>query len=345
MRRRSVIIAAIGLAALATAYVFYWFLLARTIGQDISTWTALRRSEGYAVSYAQSPIEGFPLSVTVRFRDPQIVSPGGRWRWRGAETRLRVLPWAPYDLQFAAPGSHSLSIAGGLARELSLDSRRLGLDLHLRDGVLPDRFALTLIGASVHDSRAGNATIERLASEVRLPWLTARDPSRSDFDLLAGVVGFTLPAGVEAPLGHEISALHIAAQIMGALPDAAPRQALAAWSTAGGDVELRQAELSWGPLWAKGDGTLAFDSSMQPLFAGSVAVAGLGEALDRLAEAGLVQAGSARMAKLMFATVAAPPSEGGAPQVKLPLTIQDGYVYTGPVRLAPLKPLDWSWLP
>jgi len=84
---------------------------------------------------------------------------------------------------------------------------------------------------------------------------------------------------------------------------------------------------------------------MQPLFAGSVAVAGLGSVLDRLAQAGLVQTRSAGMAKLMFAALAAPPPDGGAPQVKLPLTVQDGYIYTGPIRLAPLKPLDWSWLP
>jgi hypothetical protein len=346
MRRRSVIIAATGLAALAIGYVIYWFLLARTIEQDILAWTAQRRAEGYAISYAQSPIGGFPLSVTVRFRDPDLAPPGGSWRWQGAETRLRVLPWAPYELQFSAPGHHRLSIAGKIAHDISIESRWVSLDLHLKGGIVPDRFALSLLDASVEDSRAGTTTIERLASEARLPWPPARDPSKSNLDLLAGASGVRLPEAVKAPLGREVPTVHLAAQIMGAVPDAAaPRLALLAWSAGGGDVELRQLELSWGPLWAKGDGTLAFDTAMQPLFAGSVAVAGLGSVLDRLAQAGLVQSQSAGMAKLMFAALAAPPPEGGAPQVKLPLTVQDGYVYTGPIRLAPLRPLDWSWLP
>ena len=98
-------------------------------------------------------------------------------------------------------------------------------------------------------------------------------------------------------------------------------------------------------FWLKGDATLAFDRALQPLFAGSFAIANIGTLLDKLVTAGILPVGTAQGAKFMFAALAATPPEGGPPQVKLPLTIQDGTLYMGPIKLAALRPLDWSWLP
>ncbi|HEX4571253.1 MAG TPA: DUF2125 domain-containing protein, partial [Dongiaceae bacterium] len=101
----------------------------------------------------------------------------------------------------------------------------------------------------------------------------------------------------------------------------------------------------WGGLWMRGDATLALDRALQPLLAGSFAVANPGQVLDKLAAAGALAPATAQTAKIMFAAIAVTPPGGGMPQVKLPLTIQDGYLYSGPIRLAALRPLDWSWLP
>ena len=103
--------------------------------------------------------------------------------------------------------------------------------------------------------------------------------------------------------------------------------------------------MEWGPLAAAGDGTITFDQDMQPLAAGTLRVAGLGETLDLLSNAGLIATGQATIAQVMFGAVAQPPAGGGRPQVKLPLTVQDGFVYIGPIKLAPLPPLDWSHVP
>ena len=67
--------------------------------------------------------------------------------------------------------------------------------------------------------------------------------------------------------------------------------------------------------------------------------------VGQLAATDLLPPGTAADAKLMIAALATVPPEGGIPQVKLPLTIQDRYLYMGPIKLAALRPLDWSWLP
>ena len=160
MRRRPLIFIAIGLAALVIAYAVYWFILARIVAQDIAGWTGFYRSQGYAVSYEVPPLSGFPFAVTARFIHPDIAAPDGRWRWQGAEVRLRVQPWAPYELQFAGLGSQKLSIAGAQAREIGITADALGLDVHLKDGLEADRFGFTLTHGAIDDSRIGKTLVE-----------------------------------------------------------------------------------------------------------------------------------------------------------------------------------------
>ena len=345
MRRRPLILTAIGLAALVIAYAVYWFMLARIVAQDIAGWTGFYRSQGYAVSYEVPPLSGFPFAVTARFLHPDVAAPDGHWRWQGEEVRLRIQPWAPYELQFTGLGSQKLSIAGTQAREIAITADLLGLDVHLKDGLEADRFGFTLTHGAIDDSRIGKTLVESLTADGRFPAPPPTDATRSSLDLIAHLARLTLPPGVDAPLGREIYSAHLVAQVMGPIPPGPPREALPAWSAAGGDVELREVQLLWGGLWLKGDATLAFDKALQPLFAGSFAIANIGSLLDKLVTAGILPVATAQGAKIMFAALATTPSEGGPPQVKLPLTIQDGTLYMGPIKLAALRPLDWSWLP
>ena len=78
MRRRPLILTAIGLAALVIAYAVYWFMLSRIVAQDIAGWTGFYRSQGYAVSYEVPPLSGFPFAVTARFIHPDVAAPDGR---------------------------------------------------------------------------------------------------------------------------------------------------------------------------------------------------------------------------------------------------------------------------
>src|SRR6516164_7359378 len=64
MRRRSLTLALIGLAALAILYTIYWIILGRILDENIAGWAALRRAEGYAVSYEATSIGGYPFTLT-----------------------------------------------------------------------------------------------------------------------------------------------------------------------------------------------------------------------------------------------------------------------------------------
>jgi hypothetical protein len=346
MPRRLLISATLGIAVLVVAYTVYWFLLARTVDRDIAAWVGFYRQQGYAISYSRARLDGFPFGVEARFLAPDVAAPHGLWHWRGAETRLVVLPWAPYDLQVTAPGHHQLSLGGPEPREVAITARAIALDLHLKEGIDPDRFELTLNDAAIDDGRANVTVIGHLGADGRFPaYAPSASGSHSSLDVIAHLSRVVLPQSVASPLGREVQSLHLVAQVMGTLPDLAPRQSLEAWSALGGDVELRNMELSWGALWLKGDATLALDRALQPELAGSFIIGNLDQLLAQLAAAGVLSPTSVTSLKMMLVALAGTPSDGARREVKLPLTIQDSTLYMGPLQLARLRPIDWSWLP
>jgi hypothetical protein len=345
MRRRPLIIAATGICLLAIAYSVYWFVLARIVEGDIANWTTQQRALGYMVVFGEPSVGGFPLAVSARMAAPDITAPDGLWRWQGPDLELQVRPWRPLDLVFRAPGHHRLNIAGTAPRQIALDAGALEFDLGFARSGQPNEFEISLADATIVDSRIGQAKFAAVGLEGDLPWPAQSDPNLSSLDLTGDASGIDLPQNLRFPLGQRIDKIHFFSQLMGVVSPGPPRETLQAWRDAGGVVQLRQSELSWGPLWLSGNGTFAFDQAMQPLAAGTLSVAGLGETLDALVAAGVLEPGPAKFAHVMFAALAQPPAGGGRPQVNLPLTVQEGLVYMGPIKLARLPPLDWSNVP
>jgi Uncharacterized protein conserved in bacteria (DUF2125) len=345
IRRHPLITGAVVLGILIVAHVIYWFVLAHIVAKDIANWADQQRAQGFTVSFGNPEIGGFPGAVRAYMADPDITAPGGLWRWQGPEVELSVLPWAPLDLLFWAPGHHHLSLAGNAPRDLTLDadSLLLGLDLD-RQGQLAN-FNLDLGGAKLNDSQAGEAAADRAKIEGHLPLPPPGDPDHSSLDLTIEGSGIQLPPSVHAVLGQTIKTIHLVTQLMGPVPSALPREALASWRDGGGILQLRESVIEWGPLWAKGDGTLALDQDMQPLGSGSYRIAGLAETLTTFAAAGMLDPGTAKLAQMMFGALARPPAGGGRPEVTLPLSIQNGYANMGPIKLLRLPPIDWSGLP
>jgi len=348
MRRRPllVVVPLLLLAILVAAYVGYWFILAHIVATDLAAWRAERQAEGYLVSYDEpAGASGFPQTVQIELRRPVIIGPDARWRWQGPDTQLQVLPWAPFHLVFTAPGHHQLDLAGDRPQQLRLDTPAAELDVDLKTDGLAKNLAVILHQAVAAGSRLAETHLASGSVAIHFADKPAVDPSHRSLDLTLDANGLELPADVEAPLGRNLDRLHVAAEVMGPIPPGPPHEALPAWRNAGGDIEIREADAVWGPLRVRANGTLALDAAMQPEAAGTLHVAGLGEALDRLGAAGLIEPGPVQLVKLMFGALAKQAEGGGPPEVQLPLTIQDGRLYTGPIKLARLRPLDWSWLP
>ena len=345
MLRRRLILAALGVAVVAPgALALYWFWAADRVATAIAEWTEEQRARGYEIAYTGPEITGFPVKLAVRFTEPSVGAPPG-WRWSGAAIAGEAAFWQPLTLRLDLPLRQTLSADWrGHRRELSLEAEtarglvHLGPDGRLKAATVEmERLVLREPGGGTQ----GDPTLraDRLRYEV-----TLRPPALEGTDgwtlLLSGEMrGISLPEGTPNPFGAKVERIAFDATLLGAIPKGAPAEALARWRDAGGLLEVHELALTWGPLDLRAEGAATLDARFRPEGAFTARIRGLPGTLDAFAARGLIEPGVAFALKLAALTLAKQRDDMGRAVVELPITLQDGLFYLGPVALFRLSPV------
>jgi hypothetical protein len=119
----------------------------------------------------------------------------------------------------------------------------------------------------------------------------------------------------------------------------------AAWRDGGGTLELRGLTMRWGPVAAAAAATLALDDALQPAGAGTLRLTGAAEAVDALAEAGLIERRAAGAARALLPLMARRPADGGPPTLDVPVTLERRALALGRIPVTRLPLLDWAAAP
>lgn len=347
MRRPARILAALAilLALAAVGYAAAWYYVAGRIRDAVIDWAEARRVEGVTVGWDRLDIGGFPFGYTVRLAKPLIeqttIDPG-------YDLRAPVLigtapPWSLRHWHLEAPKGIEGELQPGPARPaLRLEAERAEGDVTpaeaMEDAVDGTRLEVRLDDAALlADSgyRIAHAEFETVlpahpAPDHRTVWLPAG----------LRVSKLTLPAGV-ARFGEVIEELRLRAAIKGTIPGGPRRAALAAWRDRGGTLEVEAFGLDWGPLAVNAAGTLALDAALQPIGALTAKIQGYGEIVDALVASGAIKAGDAALAKVGLGLLAKP-AGNGRPEIAAPVTLQNGQLFLGPLRIADLPRFTWE---
>jgi len=342
MRKRW-IIGGVGLAVLlGAAYTGYWFWLARTVEQNLVLWVDEQRAMGYGLDYEAAQPGGYPLSIRIALSRVEIDSPSGQpsWRLSTVSKVLSIAPWAPLSIRIV-DGVKSVPcdvrwVAGGRDYALSLN----GMDLTIRlssDGALP---AIRLGGQAADVTEQGRQILTLGKPSGSVDFLPAQSDMESSvqFQLTADGADFTPPT---EPTVVRTSDWLVAGEVKGPVPLAPLPAALTAWSSAGGHVELTRFNANWETATTvSGDGTVALDQRLQPVGAFSAVVRGYDEAVDAALARGLMTPAEGAAVKVWLAARAEKDERGL--KVKLPLTIQDGFLSMGPVKLVQVPRIAWQ---
>jgi hypothetical protein len=324
------------------AVVAGWFIAARTVTQALQHWTNDRRAEGYRIDYAAPVIGGFPFRLVLRLDRPSIEAPGKAWQWDGPSLTGEATLWRPLLVHVALPGRHA--VRWGAAEEARLfDGDFASADSVIRLGSNGRLRSLTvkLAGIKTVDDSGAELTLRSLELSGEQPHPKFALPPESILAFAIAADGVTLPPQPVAPLGRLIETLAVEGEIKGPLAMGPVKPALDAWRAAGGTLELHSIMAKWGPLAVTGDGTLALDKAMQPIAALSLSFSGFSETLDALVASGLVDQKKAGLPRVILGALARSGNDGGKAAIKAPLTIEDGSLLVGPVKLMPVPPIDW----
>jgi len=334
-------VAVLLLAALAGGYAWYRSYVAQQLGAALNNWILARTAEGYRIDGDIAPESGNWLTAIRRLSAITIAAPDDDWEIRIPSLDIHVDTWNPFKVE--------------LHPEARIDVRYTVADTE-------HRIANTILGgwAGFTYDTSGQITsvyIDEISSrfEGSVDFQVAALRADAKFDPEASLssdgksVEFkfsledaTVTRPAILPLGDLIKHVEMEAYVAGTLRPGRPSESLAAWRDAGGVLQIQRFVANWGPLAITAEGTLALDRNLQPLFAGTANVRGYSEAIDALVQAGMMQPNQATGSKIALAAMVKPGDDGGPPAAKLPITIQDGFLFVGPLKLAQMPRIVWQ---
>lgn len=348
--RRSLGIAAIALAALSLLHVAAWFHVANRLERGIDRWAADRRAEGWIITYGDVEVSGFPFAWRARIPAPRLQRTASEpaFLWSGPLLDLAWRPWTPRSVDFRSGGAHWIGL-GESAVGKPVEVEMTAAEGRIRFGETGrlQHLALRVDKATIAPPAGDRLRLGRLVATVDTA-PAAGDAAGSaghlqpSLRLDAALSGLTLPETPRPALGRNIGLIALRGTVLGRLPAASPREALESWRVDGGTIEVEHLELGWSALTVRAEGTLALDAGLQPIGAMTAWIAGYNETADALMGAGLIKPGEALVAKLALGALARRPENGGQPQIRVPLAVQDGWLFVGPIRLLPVPPLRWE---
>lgn len=161
------------------------------------------------------------------------------------------------------------------------------------------------------------------------------------FSVWAQTLGLTFKPEQDLPLGNRLDQLSFDLRVMGVPPDFTNTASIRNWNNNSGVIEFDQLDLLWGPLAVSAKGTVGLNSKLQPEGAFSGKVEGLEDTIDELVSAGTIKDNQEALLRSSIGVLARPSSimEGSAPIV--PVSLQDGGLYLGPVRVMTIPNIDW----
>ena len=354
MSRRRLLIALVIVLAVSATVVVSWHYASEAFRDGIENWAAARRADGIQASYASLVMRGFPIRLQATLRDPVLSRPvpgsGGAtgrnlvWEWRGSEISIGIQPWNPGRLDLQFPGTNQITVPfGDRGHTVFAAAGRATAALDLDRTGMPASADFDVSDLDLL-SEDGEESVTVAGLELSAVTHTFDTPTHQNatFDLSVAGRGLDLPKQWNSPLGSFVSVVECQASLMGAIPPGPPEEAAKTWRDEGGTIEVHRLHLEWGPLVIEAGGTLALDANLQPIGALSAIVRGFSETIDALVAGGMVQPNDGGTAKQVLGLLAKTPKHGGPPEITVPMTLQNGCIYVGPVALARISPISWE---
>lgn len=352
MIQRKYLIFVGGLLVIAAVWTAGWFWLAQKVEADIAAFAVHGGADPIALDWDSVSVSGFPIRLNARLENPRGVwSEGDRQViWTGADAVIGFFSEGAGTVSFQAPGAHSFDARAGTSIDTQSDELRGQVDFG-GDGRMRGLRGLAT-GVAVRVNDVGSAAVRSIAFD----WSHADGTPTPDSvhpDEIGQTVAFILSEidisnssvdpNVSGVLGNRIARFAGDLSLRGTIePDAINPATLARWRDAGGTLELENADIAWGPLRLTGEGTLALDHALQPIGAFTARIAGLDRLIDVLEKTGEMGRQQAAIARIALAVLTRAPTNGGPPEARVPVAIQDSVVSIGPVRLLKLSPIAWD---
>lgn len=311
-------------------YIALWLLIAHLIEDGFKNWANTLQAQGQEITISGQEIKGlwpelWLYNPIFKASDSEVQGLRAIVAWREL-SKIHVFFEGDYSFFHKTRNGQSTLVARSEKAwlEVPLIANSFPLGINLKKAKLVDN----------------NGFIWGVDS-LRFGW-DNRDINHLKTDLEA--YGLNIPSEYEPLISPNIETIYLKASLSDAWPENQPfMQALRRWSNNGGAVELEEGEINWHPVKSRMNATLVFDKRMQPIFSAVISTSGMGELLDILSSKGIIKPRDAAISKLGLSLLSKPGREGDPFEQKISLTLQEGVLSLGPVKLLKVPDLKWYW--
>lgn len=341
----------VALVALLAAYSVYWIMAARRAEVGLIAWIQNEKTQGHDISYSTLDVGGYPYRIEATLSDFHISgnAAGLAWEFNAPKFAGVVLPWRPrHVILFAKEATARLAPAAGEAEALTASSLRASV--MIADGDILERVSITAAhllakGENHHDAglevsdgevhwRAGDQATRLMPAVGGEAEETVQEPLA--WQLALKGMDISDPRLAASPYGDTIAELALVVELRGGgLSPESTLATIAAWRDSGGTVEVPSLKLAWGALDLTLSGSATLDQQFRPLGAFTAAVKGYEPAIDHLRAKGDISPEEASAAKETLAAIV----NGEEGRLPVPVTMQAGRMFLGPLPVANLPPL------
>ena len=333
--RRTILLIACLTAFLAAGWTVYWFVMADRAADWVAVWAAPAPGKAWHGSFGASEVSGFPFSMDVHLADPQVTWDGrsGGAVWQGAWLVASFRPWSLASFDIALPPEQYVSL--------------------VEDGNLR-MAALTMTSGTAHVAIADNRaqTVRTAFTDLVIDFAQNQAPVAAellqlDVEALAEEAAWAILLQVEdarfhsqvpEPFNGEVPLLVANLTLRGDIPEGPLEQRLAAWRDSGGVIDVHALKLVWPPLDIAGEGSLSLDREMRPLGAFTADVVGYREMIAAFEAMGRMTRNQAMMVAAGMDAIASTDAAGNK-RLNVPLSMQDGHLFVGPLMVGDLPPI------
>lgn len=320
----------VGIVALLVLYSIYWFYAAGRVNAAVLDWVEEKEGLGYEIAYSELQVRGYPYRFQIEIDGATISAPRSDGGWNATLEHLQANA-LPYDF------SHWIVSFGGPMhiqsdRELMVNAQEARVSLRTNDQGQTERVGAEILALSVETLAGDPLDIEYVESfvlggsveagdslRVRIQADGIRATEQEGSQDLTRAFGLT---GEQIRLDFEVTEWTALARDGDA----------GSWSRAGGQLQIHDARLNWGPARLNGgEGELGLDEEFQPDGRLSISIADPDSLAVALVGAGLIPQENEEALRL--AAMMAPRGPEG---VSLGFRLRDGGIYLGPVRIGRL---------
>lgn len=319
-----------------------WYMGATQYQSAVDKWVAIGRSEGYEISYDKREQFGFPHQTVLRFTNVHWKNPNGV-EFHAGDLDISADLWQTKKFKAKFKGQVEISVPADTPHySLVLAGEGGSVDVRISDTGTWQECNIQMASAQLGRAPDYVFLVSNIKLSTRRPPDEPKNAKISGLTLSAEADDITLPAAMPPSFGPKMPKLQIDLRLMGPIPDFRKKEAVKGWDKLNGLVEFDRVNMEWGPLLINARGTMDFDDDLQPEGVFSSVIGHQEEVLKRLMEGGFIAATQQDILNSAMKLLAKPAPINGETGVEVPIAVQLGGFFLGPIKIFSFTPIGWD---